>query len=52
MFLLSTILISIPSCFGRPSGVLPQDVIVLLNLMLEVECMMFLAFAHIAFAGM
>lgn len=34
------------------SGVQLQDVIVLLNLMLEVEAMMYHVFAHIAFVGM
>ena len=34
------------------SGVLLQDVIVLLNLMLEVEAMMYHVFVHIAFVGM
>lgn len=38
--------------YGRPSGVLPQDVSMLLNLLLAVEVLMLLAYVRMAFVGM
>ena len=51
-FLSPFLTFSFPLLLGRPSGVLPQVVSTLLNLLLVVEVMMCPAYARTAFVGM